>query len=135
VRDAVRSGVLSSAHDVAEGGVAVALAECAIAGGIGAEITLGEGHWEALGPDDGSPAPGWPEGSPDAALFGEGSGGILVSGPERGLRALAARTHLRLLGRVGGERLKIALDGHELIDAGVRELAEKHDGGLVGFFA
>jgi phosphoribosylformylglycinamidine synthase subunit PurL len=135
VRDAVRSGVLSSAHDVAEGGVAVALAECAMAGGIGAEITLGEGHWEALGPDGNAPAPSWPESSPDAALFGEGSGGILVSGPEPGLRALAARTHLRLLGRVGGERLKISLDGHELIDAGVQELAETHDGGLAWCFA
>src|SRR5262249_26706049 len=103
VRDAVRSGVLSSAHDVAEGGIAVALAECAIVGRLGAEVPLGEGHWEALGPQDGVPDPGWPEGSAAAALFGEGSGGILVSGPESGLRALAARTHLRLIGRVGGE--------------------------------
>ena len=38
VRQAVRSGALRSAHDVAEGGVAVALAECCIAGGIGAHV-------------------------------------------------------------------------------------------------
>jgi phosphoribosylformylglycinamidine synthase subunit PurL len=43
VRDAVRAGALSSAHDIAEGGVAVALAECCIAGGIGAEVELPDG--------------------------------------------------------------------------------------------
>ena len=37
VRDAVRSGALKSAHDIAEGGLAVALAECCIAGGVGAD--------------------------------------------------------------------------------------------------
>ena len=36
VREAVRAGTLSSAHDIAEGGLAVALAECALAGGVGA---------------------------------------------------------------------------------------------------
>jgi phosphoribosylformylglycinamidine synthase len=142
VRDAVRSGALSSAHDVAEGGVAVALAECAIAARLGAEVTLGEAHWDSLGPEGGAPDPGWPEGSAAAALFGEGSGGILVSGPEPGLRALAARTHVRLIGRVGagtaaegGGRLRISLDGHELIDAGVEELAAIHARGLAGCFA
>src|SRR5689334_21478503 len=40
VRQGVRSGALRSAHDVAEGGVAVALAECCIAGGLGAHVDL-----------------------------------------------------------------------------------------------
>ena len=40
VRQAVRSGALRSAHDVAEGGLAVALAECCIAGGLGAAVDL-----------------------------------------------------------------------------------------------
>ena len=35
VRQAVRAGALRSAHDVAEGGLAVALAECCLAGGVG----------------------------------------------------------------------------------------------------
>ena len=39
IRQAVRSGALSSAHDVAEGGVAVALAESALAGGLGATVS------------------------------------------------------------------------------------------------
>ncbi len=40
VREAVRDGLLSSAHDIAEGGLAVALAECCLAGGLGAEVSL-----------------------------------------------------------------------------------------------
>jgi phosphoribosylformylglycinamidine (FGAM) synthase-like enzyme len=134
VRDAIRSGMLSSAHDVAEGGVAVALAECAIAGQLGAAVTLGDGYWEAAGPAGEDRAPGWPEGSPDAALFGEAPGGILVSGPEAGLRALAEHTHVRLIGRVGGARLTIAVDGQELIDAAVSELGAAHAGGLKDYF-
>jgi phosphoribosylformylglycinamidine synthase II len=135
IRDAVRSGALSSAHDIAEGGLAVALAECCIAGGLGAEVGVGEGHWEALGPEGGQPGPAWPEGSPDAALFGEGPVGILVSGPESGLRALGAHTNVRLIGQVSGDRLRIAADGHELIDEPVSELGAIHAAGLVGFFA
>ncbi|MGO9489200.1 MAG: phosphoribosylformylglycinamidine synthase subunit PurL [Solirubrobacteraceae bacterium] len=134
VRDAVRSGLLSSAHDIAEGGLAVALAECCIAGGIGAEVRLGEGYWESLGPAGDAHAPSWPEGSVDAALFGEGSGGILVSGPESGLRALAQQTHVRLRGQVAGERLRISAEGDDVVDAGVDELAAAHAGGLVEYF-
>ena len=40
VRQAVRAGVLHSAHDVAEGGLGVALAECCLAGGLGATVDL-----------------------------------------------------------------------------------------------
>ncbi|MET0769533.1 MAG: phosphoribosylformylglycinamidine synthase subunit PurL, partial [Solirubrobacteraceae bacterium] len=54
VRQAVRSGALRSVHDVAEGGVAVGLAECCVAGGLGAEVELA--------------------GFDDARLFGEGPG-------------------------------------------------------------
>ncbi len=135
VRDGVRSGALSSAHDIAEGGIAVALAECALAGRLGATVRLGDGWWEALGAPGEGDAPNWPEGSPDAALFGEGPGGILVSGPEAGLRALAGSTHVRLIGHVGGERLRVEVDGQLLLDASVAELAEAHAGGLKGYFA
>ena len=40
VRQAVRAGALRSAHDVAEGGLAVALAEACVLGGHGAEVDL-----------------------------------------------------------------------------------------------
>ena len=64
VRSRVRSGAFRSAHDIAEGGVAVALAECAIAGGLGATVDLPTG----LDP------------------FGEAPGrGFIVSGPRDAL--------------------------------------------------
>jgi phosphoribosylformylglycinamidine synthase II len=43
VREGVREKEFASAHDIAEGGIAVALAECCIAGGVGAIIRLPEG--------------------------------------------------------------------------------------------
>lgn len=39
-RDGIRQGWVRSAHDCAEGGLAVALAECCIGGNFGAELTL-----------------------------------------------------------------------------------------------
>ncbi len=129
VREAVRAGVLSSAHDVAEGGLAVALAECCIAGGLGARVPLDE---------QGSPALGAGERSGPAAieqhLFGEGSAGILVSGPEAGLRALATSTVVRLIGEVGGDALSIEAAGAELLSVEVELLARIHADGLKVFF-
>ncbi len=63
-RTGIRSGQIRSAHDCAEGGLAVALAECCISGELGAEVNL-----ELA------------ENSPrlDEVLFGEGGARILVS--------------------------------------------------------
>jgi phosphoribosylformylglycinamidine synthase subunit PurL len=95
VRDAVRDGTFSSAHDIAEGGLAVALAECCLAGGLGAEVELQEGLWEATTLQD--------------ALFGEGPGGFIVSGEAESLRELAesAPVPVRVIGRVGEDVLNI----------------------------
>jgi phosphoribosylformylglycinamidine synthase len=49
VRAAVRSGAFVSAHDIADGGLAVALAECCIAGGIGARVEVPNLFDEAFG--------------------------------------------------------------------------------------
>jgi phosphoribosylformylglycinamidine synthase II len=80
VRRLVNSGALRSAHDVAEGGLAVAIAECCIAGEIGARVTLPEG----LDP------------------FAEAPGrAFVVSGTAAALSGLA------IIGRVGGDVLEI----------------------------
>jgi phosphoribosylformylglycinamidine synthase len=80
VRDRVRSGALTSAHDIAEGGIAVAVAECCIGGSIGATITLPDGL------DPFAEAPGQ---------------GFIVSGPESALEGLT------VIGSVGGSSLKV----------------------------
>jgi phosphoribosylformylglycinamidine synthase II len=92
VRGAARSGRLASVHDVSDGGLVCALAECCIAGGIGARLEL---EWSGLAP----------------ALFGEGPGGFVVSGPPEAIDALAAEAGsmpVVRLGRVGGRCLEIA---------------------------
>jgi phosphoribosylformylglycinamidine synthase len=106
VRDAVREGSLSSAHDIAEGGLAVALAECCLAGELGARITLNA--------DVAADA--------ETALFGEGPGGFVVSGGAEALAALGERTTVRVLGTVGGDSLAIA----ELSETPLAELATAH---------
>ena len=82
VRQGVRSGALRSAHDVAEGGLAVALAESCLGGGIGARIDFGAPADEAL-------------------LFGEGPGAFVVSGPAEALARFGGAA--RVIGTVGGE--------------------------------
>jgi phosphoribosylformylglycinamidine synthase len=97
IRDAVRAGALSSAHDIAEGGVLVAVAECALAGGLGAQLELG---------DD------------EAARFGEAPGGFVLSGDEAVLLALPGA---RIIGRVGGSQLRVGTETWSL-----DELREAH---------
>ncbi len=95
VREAVRSGALTSAHDIAEGGLAVALAECCLAGGVGASILLGEDLWDPIGLT--------------SALFGEGPGGFVVSAGRDALSGLAEGVPVRRIGTVGGDQLRIEI--------------------------
>ena len=106
VRQSVRAGSLSSAHDVAEGGVAVAVAECCIAGGVGARVDL-----EDLEP------------------FAEGPGAFVVSAPAEALAALGGAA--RIIGEVGGEALELA--GERPLP--VAELARVHADGLAALLA
>jgi phosphoribosylformylglycinamidine synthase len=65
-REGIRQGWIRCAHDCAEGGVAVALAESCIAGQLGAEINLGLTEESLLSR--------W-----DEVLFGESASRILVA--------------------------------------------------------
>lgn len=107
VRGAVRDGLIDSAHDIAEGGIATALAECALAGSIGAavEIDPGDDVWQAC--------------------FGEGPGGFICCGHVTALAQLAERTTVTVIGKVGGDRLEIDL-GSEKIELGLDELRQRH---------
>jgi phosphoribosylformylglycinamidine synthase len=104
VRDAVRRGDVRSAHDVAEGGIAVALAEAAIAGGRGARVDLrqvGGATCQSLPLDE--------------QLFGEGPGTFVLSGPRAALEGLSAPgVKVSVVGEVGGSDLSIAHGDGEL---------------------
>jgi phosphoribosylformylglycinamidine synthase II len=92
IRAAARTGSLSSIHDISEGGLLVAIAESCLAGSIGAALDLGD-------VDD-----IW------TTLFGERSGGFLVSGPRAAVDALAEPgITVTPLGTVGGDALTVSL--------------------------
>ncbi len=93
-RDAVRAGLVASAHDLSEGGMAVAIAESAITGGIGASISESPGDRNR-----------W-----DAAMFGESQSRILLSVSSENLveiETLAAAQDVptAVIGSVGGDSL------------------------------
>ena len=102
VRERVRAGGVSAAHDVSDGGLAVALAEMAIAAETGIEADL-DGLVELRGC------------SGETALFGEGPGGLLLAVPQQGAEALlgaaeSAGIDALELGRAGGRAAR-ALGG------------------------
>jgi phosphoribosylformylglycinamidine synthase II len=96
VRDAVRTGKLASAHDVSDGGLACALAESAIGGGLGCRVDLQPLRERGC--------------TPEEALFGEGSGGFVLSGDVDVLAALGATP----IGKVGGAEVEIAAGDRSL---------------------
>ncbi len=114
----VAGGLVKTAHDVSDGGLAVALAECGFSGParVGASVTLGEAEaeGEAL--------------RPEALLFGESTGRVVAatSDPE-GLLALARAGGVPAarIGETGGDRLEIrSASGEVWIDATVQGLEE-----------
>jgi len=114
-REAIRRGLLRSAHDCSDGGMAVALAESAIKGDLGFQS-----YRLAI------------SGRADAVLFGEAASRIVVSvAPGRPLfelQALAQEMDVPclVLGEVGGERLII--QGY--IELPLSQLADAWNNGL-----
>ncbi|GAB4277653.1 MAG: phosphoribosylformylglycinamidine synthase subunit PurL [Coriobacteriia bacterium] len=91
---AAAKGILKSAHDCSEGGMAVALAESCITGGIGADVRL-DGDLPAV-----------------AALFSETQGRAVVSVAEEDMDALEALCEehgvpFGVIGTVGGDEISI----------------------------
>jgi phosphoribosylformylglycinamidine synthase II len=110
LHDAVADGLVRTAHDVADGGLAVALAEATFTGpaAIGVRVELAD----AL--------------RPDALLFGESTGRVIAATREpEALLALAGEASVpaRVVGETGGSRLTIGAPGGEpWIDAPVAAL-------------
>jgi phosphoribosylformylglycinamidine synthase len=96
VRDAVRAGKVASAHDISDGGLACALAESAIGAGLGCEVDLHPLRERGC--------------SPEEALFGEGTGGFLLSGDRTTLESLGAV----VIGEVGGTEIEIGAGDRSL---------------------
>ncbi len=97
-REAAARDAVTSMQDVSGGGLAVALAECAMWGGIGAELRIPVMH------------------SPAVDLFGESPSRLVVTARPRNTPAveMLARQYglpIERIGTTGGDRLVIALSG------------------------
>ena len=115
---AASAGLLRSAHDVADGGMLVALAECCLWGGVGVRCP-------EMRPDGDLRL--------DAAFFGESQARFIVSAGSRAmpeLQTLARRHHveLALLGMAGGD----ALDFEGQLSVTLDSLRAAYEHALVG---
>jgi phosphoribosylformylglycinamidine synthase len=113
VRDGIRDGLVKSAHDCSEGGIAVALAESCLAGDVGADVHL---H------DDLPPV---------ASLFGETQSRIVVTVADEDAEALvntllAANVPYGIIGSVRGDRLTIC----DRLDLTLDELRDAYEPAL-----
>jgi phosphoribosylformylglycinamidine synthase len=93
-RESIQAGIISSAHDCADGGLAVILAECCITGKKGAKVEINTNIRN------------------DALLFGETQSRIVVSLPAKNLDSLKEIANkyeapIQILGKVEGDSLKI----------------------------
>jgi phosphoribosylformylglycinamidine synthase len=108
----ISEGLIESAHDCSEGGLAVALAESAFPNGIGARLELAS---------DGLAA--------EFLLFGEDASRILISCArehvER-IRELAVEYGIAadVLGETVHEKIEIVVDGRKVVAAAVSELKD-----------
>ena len=110
VRALVRDGIATAVHDCSDGGLAVAVAEMAMASGIGATLTV---------PQD------------MKALFGEDQGRYVVTMSEQDFANLSVTTGVLAvrIGVTGGTSLKLG-DAHAI---SVEELKTAHEGWFGGF--
>jgi phosphoribosylformylglycinamidine synthase len=117
--DLAAKGLVQSAHDCAEGGLALTLAECCFdAGGVGADVsvprTASDGGVDVL----------------TATLFGESASRAIVSvaPADTGAvlaAAMAAGVPAAHVGRTGGAAIRISVDNRVVIECLVSEAEER----------
>jgi phosphoribosylformylglycinamidine synthase len=121
--EAAENELVQSAHDCSDGGLAVAVAECCFSNlarsGIGAEIDL---HSSL---------------SATSLLFGESPSRIVVTLPDDAVSAMAELTKrhdvpFQIIGRVGGDRLRIKVNDVERVDVNVAQIEEVWRGVIPG---
>ena len=122
----IRGGLVESAHDCSEGGLAVTLAECTFnSGGIGVTADLAEVR---LKPDTTSDvASGFSRTyGVNATLFGESASRVVVSAPADKLDAVLAAAKgagvpATVIGRTGGDRIRLSVAGNAVVDAAIAD--------------
>ena len=122
-REGIQKGIIKSAHDCSEGGLAVCLAESCIAGEVGATVNLTTDMIQLSVANRQLPVA--VRYSP--ILFGETASRIIVTVASSKLSELSAiaKEHncpMFVLGKAGGKELVIAFDGKELVREEVSKL-------------
>ncbi|AIQ96096.1 phosphoribosylformylglycinamidine synthase subunit PurL [Prochlorococcus sp. MIT 0801] len=119
LREIIKKGIINSAHDLGDGGLAVAIAECCISSGYGANIML-------------SPS----ESRLDRLLFAEGGARVLVScSSDQSLELRKYYKNISLqesnlfsishLGNVNNQkRLLVSQSNHTIIDVNISDLKD-----------
>jgi phosphoribosylformylglycinamidine synthase II len=118
VVEMIGAGLVESAHDCSEGGVAVTLAESTFALGVGVRVNLA--------------SLGLP---PEFVLFGEDASRIVISGDPSHLSAIqevAAKYEVSAeeIGETVSELVEIRMDGRVVVSAMVSELRDSYEGAL-----
>ncbi|HSB28748.1 MAG TPA: AIR synthase-related protein, partial [Pyrinomonadaceae bacterium] len=118
---AAEAGLLHSAHDCSDGGLAVAVSECCFSSlgrdAIGADLDLGAGF------------------DSETLLFSESPSRIIVTfdpADEASVQRLAEANAAPfiIIGRVGGKRLTVTVAGERIVDADITQLETIWRGGL-----
>ncbi|MTJ15889.1 MULTISPECIES: phosphoribosylformylglycinamidine synthase subunit PurL [unclassified Dolichospermum] len=119
-REGIRAGWVNSAHDSAEGGVAVAIAESCLSGNLGAEINfpISANHDSRF----------------DEVLFGEGGARILVSVSGESQEKWESYLHRTLpenwqkLGTVtnSGNLEILTADNHKLLQVSLEDMSDRY---------
>jgi phosphoribosylformylglycinamidine synthase len=113
-RKLIQKGLISSAHDCSEGGLAIAVAESCFSPGcqtLGATLTLDSTLRN------------------DTLLFGETQSRIVISFPEERINeiedlAMAFPVDFSLIGKVGGSHFTITVNGKEVVKQEIEVLKE-----------
>jgi phosphoribosylformylglycinamidine synthase len=114
----IQDGLVESAHDCADGGLAVALVEAALPAGIGLTGNL-PGH----------------ELPPEFRLFGEDASRVVISCDPARLARIKQLTEefgvsTDVLGQTGSDRVEISIDSQPVISANITELHGAYEGAL-----
>ncbi len=114
----IQAGLIESAHDCADGGLAVALVECSLIAGVGAKVNLASRNLPI-----------------EFRMFGEDAGRVVVTcDPAQLPRIKQAAAEYEIsadvLGETGTDRIDIAIGGQTVISASVEELRAAYEGAL-----
>ena len=114
----IRTGLVESAHDCSDGGLAVALVESALPAGVGVNVRLPKRQVAR-----------------EFVLFGEDASRVVISCdpihlPRIQQVAEEYGVFADVLGETGSDRVEITVDGQSVISASIGELREAYEGAL-----